>query len=226
MTDAYCGKLLDALEAQGFAENTIVVFSADNGPERITYNRFKTTGHWSSGPLRGIKRELYEGGHRVPFLIKWPGVIQPGSVSDETVSQVDLAATFASIIDYDLQPSDAIDSYDMLPVLKGGQLTAPVRLATVQNSNPHMYALRQGDWIYIDAETGHEAKVPAEYLKSQGYETTTTPGLLYNLKTDLGQRNNLYAKYPERVAEMKALLDRYRNGEACAPHATEKERKR
>lgn len=218
-TDAMAGRILQALEKGGFSDNTIVVFTADNGPEKYAYDRLKKYGHWSTGPLRGLKRDVWEGGHRVPFVIKWPGVIRGGAVSDETVSQVDLAATFAGIIGYDLKPVEAIDSYDLKPVLLEKELPGPLRKATVQNTFARAFALRQGDWVFIDAKTGEHSKSPDWFNEQRGYKKETTPGLLYNLKDDPAQHHNLYKKYPEKVAEMKALLERYKAGEGCAPHA-------
>ncbi len=219
-TDAVAGRILDALAKGGFAENTLVVFSADNGPEGYAYDRAQKYGHWSSEPLRGLKRDLWEGGHRVPFVMRWPGTIKAGAVSDETVSQVDLAATFAGIIGYTLGPDEAIDSYDLLPVLSGERLEKPLRMATVQNTFQEKYALRQGDWLYIDAGCGgQKGWEPEWFLRERGYAEENTPGLLFNLKDDLPQKKNLYSAYPEKVAAMKALLDEYVGGKPCAPHA-------
>ena len=151
----------ERLEKHGFAENTLVVFSADNGPETHAFERLEEFKQWSSGKYRGVKRDIYEGGHRVPFIVKWPGKIKPGSVSDEVVSQVDLAASFAKIIGHRLGKKEAIDSYDLLPVLKGEKYDKPLRVATVQNTSPKKFALRQGDWVYINAPTGAaKRKVP------------------------------------------------------------------
>ena len=94
------GKVMNALKEHGFADNTLIVFSADNGPETHAFTRLEEFKQWSSGKYRGVKRDVYEGGHRVPFIVKWPGKIKQGSVSDEVVSQVDFAATFAKIINY------------------------------------------------------------------------------------------------------------------------------
>ena len=218
-TDAMAGRVLAALEQKGFSDNTIVVFSSDNGPEKFAYWRQQKYGHWSSGHLRGLKRDVWEGGHRVPFIIKWPGHIQPGTVSHETVSQVDLAATFAKAIGYNLQSKEAIDSYDLSPVLEGKTLNKTLRVATVQNTYGKTFALRQGDWIFIDAESGEHTSAPEWFNEQRGYKKESTPGLLYNLKNDPAQHNNLYNAHPERVVEMKALLDRYRAGERCAPHS-------
>ncbi len=218
-SDAMAGRILQTLEKKGFAGNTIVVFTADNGPEKYAYERLKNFGHWSPGKLRGLKRDVWEGGHRVPFVVKWPGKTKPGSVSDETISQVDLAATFAHLIGYGLKPDEAIDSYDLGGLLEGKTYDQPLRKATVQNTYEKAFALRQGDWLLIDAKTGEHSQSPEWFNAQRGYAEDDTEGLLYNLKDDLAQHNNLYAAHPEKVEEMKALLDRYKAGEGCAPHA-------
>ena len=218
-TDAMVGKVLNALERKGFADNTIVIFTADNGAENLAFDRLEKFEHWSSGEYRGVKRDLYEGGHRVPFIVSWPGKIKAGSRSNEVVSQVDFAATFAKIIGYQLKNEEAIDSYNLLPVLKGETFQSPLRTATVQNTNADKYALRQGDWILIDTATGAARKEPESYLQHFGLPDypKDNPGLLYNLKEDPGQSRNRYSEQPERVASMQALLQRYIAGERCAP---------
>lgn len=216
-TDVMVGRLLQALEKHGFEKNTLVVFSADNGPEKYAYDRLQKYGHWSSGIFRGVKRDVFEGGHHVPFLIRWPGHVEAGTVSDQTVNQVDLAATLAAIINYKPARTDAIDSYNLLPILKGQKLDRPLRTATVQNTWA-VYALRQGDWLFINGKSGYHTKVPDWFHSKRGYEKEQTPGLLYNLKEDPSQHHNLYNKYPEKISEMKKLLKRYENGERCAPY--------
>lgn len=218
-TDAMAGRILQVLEEKKFADNTIVVFTADNGPEKYAFERLKKYGHWSSGPLRGLKRDVWEGGHRVPFIIKWPGKVKAGKVSDETISQVDLAATFAKVIGYKLPKDEAIDSYDLGQLLRGKRYKKPLREATVQNTHDRAFAIRQGDWLYLDAKSGTHSKPPNGFEEERGYTPDTTPGLLYNLDKDLAQFNNLYEKHPEKVASMKALLERYKSGEGCAPHS-------
>lgn len=217
-TDAQVGKVLDALEKRGVADNTMVIFSADNGAETHAFERLAEFGQWSSGPFRGLKRDIYEGGHRVPFIVRWPGEIEPGSKSDEVVSQVDFAATFASMIGYSLGEEEAIDSYDLLPLLKGDAYTRPLRKATVQNTSPGQYAIREGDWVLIDAASG-APKEPKAYLEHFGLDPygKGNPGLLFNLKKDPRQSENLYEKHPEKVAAMRSLLKRYVDGERCAP---------
>jgi arylsulfatase A-like enzyme len=218
-TDAMAGRILQVLEEKDLADNTIVVFSADNGPEKYAFERYKKYGHWSPGKLRGLKRDVWEGGHRVPFIIRWPGKIKAGKVVDETISQVDLAATFANVIGYKLKSDQAIDSYNLVPLLKGKRYKEPLRVATVQNTHDRAFALRQGDWLFIDAKSGTHSKPPKGFEEAMGYTPDTTPGLLYNLKKDLSQHNNLYEQHPEKISAMKALLERYKAGEGCAPHA-------
>ena len=96
-TDWSAGQVLGALKTYGFEDNTVVIFSSDNGPAGSMEKRYLDTGHNSSGPLRGKKLDIWEGGHRVPFVIRWPGVASPGSVSDALISQIDLMATFAAV---------------------------------------------------------------------------------------------------------------------------------
>ena len=218
-TDAMVGKVLAALKKQGFADNTIVIFTADNGPETAAFQRLEKFNQWSSGKYRGVKRDIYEGGHRVPFIVRWPGQIRAGSKSDEVVSQVDFAATFASVVGYNLGNDEAIDSYNLLPALKGDDYKRPLRTATVQNTSANRFALRQGDWVLIDAPSGSAKKESKSYLQHFGLEAypRNNPGLLFNLKNDPRQSKNLYAEHPEKVKSMRGLLKRYIDGERCAP---------
>ena len=218
-TDAMVGKVLAALEKGGFAENTLVIFSADNGAETHAFERLEKFDQWSSAEFRGVKRDIYEGGHRVPFIVRWPGKVKAGAVSDEVVSQVDLAATFAEIIGHPLSQKEAIDSYNLLPVLHGEEYKRPLRTATVQNTSANKYALRQGDWVLIDAPSGASKKEGEAYLKKFGLEAfpSGNPGLLFNLKNDPRQSKNVYAQHPEKVEQMRSLLKRYIGGERCAP---------
>ncbi|MDF2376565.1 MAG: arylsulfatase [Verrucomicrobiales bacterium] len=218
-TDAMVGQVLTALDKHGLAENTMVIFTADNGAETHAFERLEEFGQWSSGDFRGLKRDIYEGGHRVPFIVRWPGQVEAGSLSDEVVSQVDFAATFAAMIDYPLGRGEAIDSYNLLPVLRGGEYPRPLRTATVQNTAPEAFALRQGDWVLIDAPSG-AVKEPKAYLEHFGLDAYGKghPGLLFNLEEDPRQSENLYEQHPEKVESMRKLLKRYLGGERCAPY--------
>lgn len=221
-TDAVVGQVLEALQRTGVADQTLVIFTSDNGPEVTgevkpgVYDRLRQYGHASSGPLRGAKRDLWEGGHRVPFLARWPGKIPPGTVSDETICHVDLLATVARVLGVSLPEQAGEDSFDILPALLGQPLQHSLRPCTIHHSASGRWAIRQGDWVLIDAPTGDDNGGPQRrgeptWLKEQrGYQEHDQPGELYNLRQDLAQRHNLYAQEPQRVAAMKALLEQVR----------------
>ncbi|HEY1109482.1 MAG TPA: arylsulfatase, partial [Opitutaceae bacterium] len=192
-TDDTVGRVLAALESAGLRENTLVIFSADNGPERYAYERIQKFDHRSSGPLRGLKRDLWEGGHRVPFIVRWPGVVKAGAVSDALISQVDLMATLAAATGSTLPAGSAEDSYDLLPVWK---TAAPSpRQAIVHNTNADGYAVRSGSWVLIATKTGAVTRVPPGFDKENKYPANTAPGELYDLSKDLAQRDNLYTQH-------------------------------
>ncbi len=207
-TDDTVGRVLAALEKHGFAENTLVIFSADNGPEQYAYERIKNFEHRSMGPLRGLKRDIWEGGHRVPFVVKWPGVVPAGKVNDGLISQIDIYATVTAIVGGDIPAGSAEDSFNQLALIKGEGPSA--RETVVHNTNPNGYALRHGDWVLLDAKTGGVSKVPAWFDETNGYTKNTQPGELYNLKDDIAEKKNLYSEMPEKVAELKALLAKVR----------------
>jgi arylsulfatase A len=207
-TDATVGKVLAALAANGFAENTLVIFSSDNGPEHYAYPRIRNFQHRSSGPLRGVKRDLWEGGHRVPFIVRWPGVVPKGEVSSALISQVDLMATIATITGFTLPATAAEDSHDLVSVWKSREPSP--RHTIVHNTLANGYAVRHDQWLLVDAKTGGVSKVPAWFDPAHNYAPHDQPGELYDLSRDLAQRHNLYAKHPEKVTELRALLDQVR----------------
>ncbi len=217
-TDDACNKILTALDEIGQADNTIVIFSSDNGAEDYAFERDANYDHWSSAPFRGRKRDIYEGGHHIPLIIRWPGVIPPGSVSSSLIVQTDLMATLASVVGYELPPDAAQDSYDFLPYLKGKVSSGP-RTAIVHNTNPDIYALRVGDWVLVNAPSGYTLKpAPDPWYKKQNYASADDfPFELYNLKEDVGQRRNLAANHPEKVEQMQQLLMKLRMQGYTAP---------
>lgn len=215
-TDDSCGQLLNALREIGAYENTIIIFSADNGAERYAYPRDENFGHWSSQPLRGLKRDIYEGGHRVPTLIKWPGLTQPGTECGALISQIDFMATLASSVEYDLPENSAEDSHDLLPLLKGEKQS--VRTTHIHNTNPNNYAIRHGKWTLIDAKTGYLSGVDKGWEKRHGYDPDEKPPVeLYDMEKDIGQRKNLAAEHPGTVKELQALLKKIREQDHSAP---------
>ncbi|MET2985306.1 sulfatase family protein [Aureibaculum conchae] len=210
-TDWVVGQVLKALKEKGLDDNTLVIFSSDNGTESYAWQRAITYDHFSMGNFRGLKRDVWEGGHHVPFLIKWPGQIKAGSVSDEVISQVDIMATLASITEIVLPEKAAPDSYNLEPVLKEEKYDAPLREATVHNTYNSKWGVRKGDWLFINDSTGGHRKLPEFFKKLTGYTDFTTEGILFNMKDDSEQRNNLYDQYPEKIIVMDKLLQDYRN---------------
>ena len=216
-TDDSCGQLINALLDAGLEENTIIIFTADNGSEAYAYARDEKFDHWSSSPLRGLKRDIYEGGHRVTTIVKWPGKTAPGTVTDALFSQVDLMATLASYLGYSLPRDSAEDSHDFLPYLEGKTRKSP-RRTMVHNTYKDRYAIRHQDWLLVDWKTGTDRQPPEVWMKKHGVPPYS--GLeagLYNLKEDLGQRHNLAEKHPERVSEMRKMLKEIRVGRHTAP---------
>ncbi len=207
-TDDKVGRILGALKEHGFAGNTLVIFTADNGPEHYAYERVRKTGHRSAGILRGLKRDLYEGGHRVPFLVRWPGKVKAGSVSDALISQVDLMATLASVTGARLPEDSAHDSHDLTRVWLEN---APgPRRSIVHNTHRDAYAVRQDHWVLIAAPSGAHTGVPAWFGIQEGHVKHTHPGELYDLKADPGQKRNLYGEQPKMVAELTRVLEAIR----------------
>jgi len=209
-TDAAVGRVLAALDAGGHAERTIVIFSSDNGPETYAYERVRRFDHRSMGPLRGLKRDLWEGGHRVPTIIRWPGNVPAGKVNDGLFSQIDFYATLARVAGAEIPAGNAEDSFDQQALITGSGPSSRTEL--IHNTNPNGYALRQGDWVLINARSGGVSKVPEWYNQANHYQANDQPGELYNLREDLAQRRNLYAEQPEKVSELKLRLEEIRNG--------------
>jgi arylsulfatase A len=221
-TDDSCGKLLTALRESGFDANTIVVFSSDNGPENYAYARDEKFDHWSAAPFRGLKRDIYEGGHHVPFIIKWPGVAKAGTVSEALISQVDLMATFAAQAGVALPANAAEDSYNFLPWLTGEEKKSP-RSTMIHNTNPKDYAIRDGDWLLIDAKTGAARVAGAAWNKKHQQPADDGQAVeLYNLKEDIGQRHNLAEKNPDKIIQMQDLMKKIRTQGHSAPRLDKK----
>lgn len=211
--DWIVGELMTTLEELDVADNTLVVFCSDNGPEVPTVIAMRRDhGHDGARPWRGVKRDQWEGGHRTPLIMKWPGQIQSGALSDEITSLTDLFATCAAIVGHTLPNSAAEDSYDMLPVLLGEQGDKPIRPYTLQQTWVHKFSIRKGDWKYLDhkGSAGSNYEREGEWgLKQYALPDTApnAPGQLYNLADDPGETINLSARHPQIVAELKAMLD-------------------
>lgn len=211
-TDHVAGQVLNALKESGLDENTLVIFSADNGPEKYAYPRIEKFDHYSMGKLRGLKRDIYEGGHRVPFIVKWPGKIKAGSVSTEVINQVDIISTIAAITGYKLTNDNAVDSYNILPVWKSESYKSPIREATVQNTFKDMYALRKGNYVLINTYTGQHSSAPDSYHQKSAYPKPDKKSgpQLFDLSTDLSQKVDIAKEKPELLKELQNLLEKYR----------------
>lgn len=205
-TDWIVGEVLKALEKNGLSENTIVIFTSDNGPEKYAFDRVQNFEHKSMGDLRGLKRDIWEGGHRIPMIIKWPGNIKAGVVSNALMSQIDIMSTIANIVGVNLPEYSADDSFNQLPVWLGEGNTVSTREVIVHNTFEGEYAVRRGDWVFVDVKTGVGKLMPDWYMKMNNYEEDLLGGGLYNLKDDLAQRKNMVTEYPQKVAELRQLL--------------------
>ncbi len=210
--DYVVGELLKTLDEFGVADNTLVMFSSDNGPETASViNMRKDFAHDGARPWRGMKRDQWEGGHRVPLIARWPGKIKPGSTTDQMTSLTDVMATCGAIVGAELPDNAAEDSYDMLPVLLGRASSEPVRKYLIQQTNTLALSIRRGRWKYLDHKGSGGNNYKSEALKPFALPDTEpdAPGQLYDLNADPGETKNVYFEHPEIVAELKRQLDAY-----------------
>ena len=196
LVDWSIGEVLKALDNLNLRENTLVIVTSDNGP--LSSYEY---GHKSSGDWRGYKGSIWEGGHRVPFIARWPGKIKPASISSETICLTDLLATCAAILKTELPNNAGEDSYNALPALMGEQLSQPIREAIVHHSAEGVFSIRERDWkLILGTEDSGEVR-----------PESGSHGQLYNLSNDPGERNNLWDQHPEIVQRLKKLLENYKS---------------
>ena len=207
-TDATIGAVLDALDALAMADDTLVVFTSDNGPEHYAYERIRRHQHWSMGDLRGLKRDVFEGGHRVPMVVRWPGVVAADTATDALTGQVDLMATLSGIVGHTLAADAGEDSIDLLPLWRG-EVDA-VRTSIVHNTYAKAWAVRHGDWLYLDAPDGSHNRVPQWFGDAANYTANRHAHALYDLRRDPGQRDNVCADHPDVTTKLRALLQQIR----------------
>lgn len=207
------GEIMKALKENGIDENTLVIFTSDNGsPARNGKNWSGPTGsvitdygHNPSGNLRGMKADIWEGGHRIPFIMKWNNKIKAGQTTDALVSSMDLMPTIASIIGFDLPHDSAEDGINIISVINGDDKKG--RNILVNHSHSGVFALRKGDWklILSDRSGGF-----SDGNNKNGYGIKTL-GQLYNLAKDPSEKDNLYAKHPEIVEELQIELSKIKS---------------
>lgn len=204
-TDAVVGRVLASIASAGVADNTLVFFTSDNGcAPYIGAKEMEAQGHFPSGPLRGYKGDVWEGGHRVPFIVRWPGVVRPGTSCRQLAHQADILATLAEVLQAKLPETAGEDSFSLIPLLKG--VDHPVRENAVSCASRGTAGLRLGPWKLIFAPDPHAG----------------TDVQLFNLDEDLGETKNLAAASPERVAQMKSLMQTLIDAGRSTPGAPQK----
>lgn len=186
-TDHHVGRILDFLDESGLADNTLIVFTSDNGPENSWRGRIEEFGHHSNGPYRGGKRDIYEGGHRVPFVVRWPaGIQQPGRTWNGLVGQVDLLATLAEVSGAKLPEEAGEDSDSFAPVLSDPS-SRHVRVPLVNHAANGRFAITEGTWKLV---------MPHRRAKAE----------LYDLKSDPGETNNVIAEHPDVAKDLEQKI--------------------
>ncbi|MEQ8692904.1 MAG: arylsulfatase, partial [Pseudomonadales bacterium] len=201
------GRILDKLEEKGFAEDTLVIFTSDNGcAPYIGVEKMNEKGHFPSYIYRGYKADIYEGGHRIPFLARWPRHIKPGSSSNEIICLTDLLATCAGILGVNLPADAGEDSYNMLPALLGQPSPTPLREATIMQSADGSFSVRQGRWkLDLAPSSGGYYRLSPQQVKERGLP----PVQLYDLQKDIRETTNIQGEHPLVVEQLRSLLLTY-----------------
>jgi arylsulfatase A-like enzyme len=213
--DLSVGRVLAALDEKGFAGNTIILFSSDNGgvnkPENanLVQTDAQKAGLNPVGPFRGGKHDVWEGGFRVPYLVRWPGHVPAGTVCDETISIVDTLATLAAITGCALPPVEkaAEDSFDVSKAWLGAEDEGTLRPDLIVHSADGTFAIRRGKHKWIEGVPADDVKPASKKARAVQFQRQ-----LFDLGSDVAETKNLSAEQPARVAELEALLNRYRDG--------------
>lgn len=218
--DWVVGEIMAALDRKGIADNTLLIFASDNGPECIPaagggcYEIARQYDHYSMAHLRGAKRDTWEGGHRVPFIARWPRVTPAGSVCHQLTILADFIATCAQICGVELPRGKAEDSISILPLLEG-ETDRPVRNVAVHHSGSGQFAIRKDNWVFIDAPSGDdnalrggESGEPAWFKQVRGYVPHDCAGELFDLNEDASEKTNRYAEQSQIVGELSRRLER------------------
>jgi len=223
--DYLVGQTMDLLKEMGIDDNTIVMFNADNGPETLhTVWMREDHDHDAAGGWRGMKRDGWEGGHRVPFIVRWPSRIKTGQVSDQMTNTTDIMATLASVVGYKLPDDQATDSFDMLPAMIGTQPEGEsIRPHLLTQSFRGEFQIRVGSWKYLDhmgsGGNNYDRGKLADYALPE--TAPDAQGQLYHLGRDPGETTNLYFKEADRREAMLKLLDELKKSGRSAPTGRE-----
>ncbi|MGD2174117.1 MAG: arylsulfatase [Candidatus Brocadiaceae bacterium] len=210
--DWVVGQVMDALERAGVADDTLLFVTSDNGAQPADVDG-NTYGHKSCGDWRGFKADIWEGGHREPFIVRWPGHIAPGTTCEETVGLCDLMATCGAMLGSDLPEGAGPDSHNMLPALLAEEREGPIREALVHHSWAGYFSLRRGPWKIIYGLGSGGFSEP----RSREPRPEDPSGQLYHMGEDPGETNNLWKAKPEVVAELTEILNHYREEGRSTP---------
>ena len=208
--DVLVGRILDLVAELEIDDNTMILFNSDNGAETLHYDwMMRDHQHDASGGWRGVKRDGWEGGHRVPFIVRWPGRIPGGKVSNQMTNTTDIFATLASVVGYKLPDDVAVDSFDMLPAMLGVHSEQePIRPHMLTQSFRGEFQIRKGSWKYLDhmgsGGNGYAKGVMKPYALAE--KAPEASGQLYNLTTDPGETTNLFFQEEEKRKELQDLL--------------------
>jgi arylsulfatase A-like enzyme len=208
------GEVLKALDEKGLTQNTLVFFSSDNGGVA----RYKPTysasidGHKVNGPLRGQKTDAYEGGHRVPLIARWPGMVPPHTEDSSLIALTDMLATFADFFGVQLPDNAGEDSFSFLGALLGEKPRQIIRNAIVNDGFSGVFAIRRADWKLILSQHGGGAG-----MLNAPDDPSKPAGQLYHLGRDIGESKNEYDQHPEIVKSLSDLLEQYKQTGRSAP---------
>ena len=219
--DVLVGRVIDLLKEQGIDDNTIVLFNADNGAEtrHVDWMR-QDHQHDPVGGWRGMKRDGWEGGHRVPFIARWPRKIPPAQVTKQITNTTDIFATLASAVGYQLPDDVAVDSFDMMPAMLGKQPEEkPIRPWLLTQSYRGEFQIRQGNWKYLDHKGSGGNSYDKDFLRKYALQEmeADAPGQLYDLTNDPGETTNLYFKEESKRKELQTLLANLKKDGRSAP---------
>ena len=202
-TDWTIGQILDAIDAAGILSNTLVILTSDNGCSKAAnIPQLQSKGHFPSAWFRGSKADLWDGGHRIPFIVQWPATVAAGSTCDQLVCLTDLMATCADLVGTKLPDNAGEDSFSFLQALKGKQIVS-TRAGVIHHSIPGYFSYRQGKWKLLLSKGSGGWSSPTEKEMAVGSDEAQ----LYDMEKDPGETNNLYKTQPEIVAQLLKQLE-------------------
>lgn len=205
MVDDAVGAVVESLEKAGKLDNTLIIVTSDNGAHWKPVDK-QEYAHRANYVYKGQKADIYEGGHRVPFIAKWKGVIPEGHQSNQIMCTTDLLSTMAGLLNKPMPNTGAEDSYNIWPAYTTNVET-PIREAIVHHSLDGVFSIRKGKWKYTEHLGSGGFSQPKTIEPKDG----ETPGTLYDLDQDIEEQNNLYNEYPEVIEELKQLLEQYKS---------------